>query len=346
MDRIEWAVLLLIPKSEAISVTPLSGDSLVNPSRTASAFAMVYYRFTSGGTQYFYEVTSRARLTYTTVEYDRANSVGTITGHYFVVEDTDGYFSVTHEDVDIINPATSATTAITSVDDDKSFLIASYKNYYGSRSAQYSTVSVWMTGPTQLRSEQFLNSGYPADSYIRAQVVTFLKGGAVQRAQQAWTNSDTFNEDTLSPTVDLDYTIANIPITQSTQKNNTTGDSNTYTAWFDAEITDSSTIRIDRQGAVTGSEGTVAWEAITFPSTLHYFDGYVQEFGVGVDRTVRVHRRDTGEAVGETTSSGVDGYFYLETSYSGTQYLLCLDDLAGESFNAIVYDLMVPTVSG
>jgi hypothetical protein len=49
----------------------------------------------------------------------------------------------------------------------------------------------------------------------------------------------------------------------------------------------------------------------------------------------------------ETTSSGLGGYFYGETSYSGTHYVVCLDDEAGESYNLLAYDLVLPTtISG
>lgn len=76
-----------------------------------------------------------------------------------------------------------------------------------------------------------------------------------------------------------------------------------------------------------------------------YFDGTVEEEGIAAVRAVRAHRRDTGEMMFETTSSGGGGYFYGETSYSGSHYVVCLDDGAGESYNLLAYDLVVPTTA-
>ena len=66
-----------------------------------------------------------------------------------------------------------------------------------------------------------------------------------------------------------------------------------------------------------------------------------------VERTVRSYRRDTGAFLNETTSSGVGGHFYLETSYSGAQYVVCVDDDTGLDYNALIYDSIMPTtISG
>jgi hypothetical protein len=62
---------------------------------------------------------------------------------------------------------------------------------------------------------------------------------------------------------------------------------------------------------------------------------------------VRAYHRDTGELLGDATSSGVGGYYYLETTYSGSQYIITLDDTSGDTYNLLGYDLMVPTtISG
>ena len=80
---------------------------------------------------------------------------------------------------------------------------------------------------------------------------------------------------------------------------------------------------------------------------FYYFDGYVKEEGIAVIRTVRAHQHDTGDTVFETTSSGLGGYFYGETSHSGTHYVLVFDNAAGASYNTLVYDNVIPTtISG
>jgi hypothetical protein len=109
---------------------------------------------------------------------------------------------------------------------------------------------------------------------------------------------------------------------------------------------------------ISNAERTAAWVKATYHSTFdtlitfsqgagYYFDGYVTESSVGVIRTVRAHRRDSGEVMFTTTSSGVGGYFYGETIYGGEHYVVVLDDDAGASYNLLAYDNVLPTtISG
>jgi len=77
--------------------------------------------------------------------------------------------------------------------------------------------------------------------------------------------------------------------------------------------------------------------------SIGYFEGYVYEKGVPVSRKLYLHRRDTGELLDTTTSSG-NGYYKLETTYSGSHYIVCLDDPAGEDYNDLVVGNVFPTL--
>jgi hypothetical protein len=74
-----------------------------------------------------------------------------------------------------------------------------------------------------------------------------------------------------------------------------------------------------------------------------YFSGYVYEENVSnpVSRKVCCYRRDTYDLVDTTTSSG-NGYYYLETTYSGSHFIVALDDDAGTQYNLAALDYMVP----
>jgi hypothetical protein len=77
-----------------------------------------------------------------------------------------------------------------------------------------------------------------------------------------------------------------------------------------------------------------------------YFSGYVFEQGSPIQRTLYLHDRSDGALVDTTTSSG-NGYYYLETTYSGAHYIVCLDDPAGEDYNDLILGDVIPTtVSG
>jgi len=73
----------------------------------------------------------------------------------------------------------------------------------------------------------------------------------------------------------------------------------------------------------------------------YYFSGYVKEGSIAASRTVRLYRRDTGALIASTTASG-NGYYYLETTYSGTHYLIALDDDVGDTYNLARLDKVVP----
>jgi hypothetical protein len=79
---------------------------------------------------------------------------------------------------------------------------------------------------------------------------------------------------------------------------------------------------------------------------IYYFSGHVYEENDSnpVSRTIRLYNRDTGLLLGSTTSSG-DGYYYIETTYSGSHYILALDDDEGTQYNLAVLDRMMPAVS-
>lgn len=76
----------------------------------------------------------------------------------------------------------------------------------------------------------------------------------------------------------------------------------------------------------------------------YVFAGYVKEYGDPVERTVRAYRTDTGVLMNETTSSGGAGYYYMTTTYSGSHYLVCLDDPTVPDFNHLIVKDVTPTV--
>jgi hypothetical protein len=78
-----------------------------------------------------------------------------------------------------------------------------------------------------------------------------------------------------------------------------------------------------------------------------YLSGYVKENTLSINRKIYLHNRDTGELITSTTSSGAGGYFYCETTYSGSHYVVCLDDAIGVSYNDLIYgDIYPATTSG
>ena len=102
---------------------------------------------------------------------------------------------------------------------------------------------------------------------------------------------------------------------------------------------------------ITASQGggylTVGEVELIGEPTSYYISGYVKEGVVSVNRQIYVHNRDTGSLMTSTTSSGVGGYFYCETTYSGAHYVVCIDDIEGLAYNDLIYGNIYPvTISG
>ncbi len=74
----------------------------------------------------------------------------------------------------------------------------------------------------------------------------------------------------------------------------------------------------------------------------YYYSGYITEQSSPVARTVRLYYRDTGELVNSTTSSGINGYYYLTTTISGEHFIVAFDDDVGETYNALILDRLLP----
>ena len=74
-----------------------------------------------------------------------------------------------------------------------------------------------------------------------------------------------------------------------------------------------------------------------------YFSGYVYEESESnpVSRQVYCYNRSDGALMNSTTSSG-NGYYYLETTYSGSHFIVALDDTSGTQYNLVGLDYMIP----
>jgi len=250
-------------QSSNFSMNGVTSDtSAITEVDTSKAFHIQYHRYSYGGTEYMYQALVRTYFSSTTqLTHDRANGSGIVHGQYWVVEDLGNNFDVQHVDPDVINPATSGEDTISSVDMTKSFVVASHKNYYGARSTYYAAVSVWLKTATVVRAEQGANSGYPANSIVRAQVITLADADAfVDRGSQMYSNGTASDADALSQSLDLDYSIAWIPTLSSMQWVDT--HDRTDDSFFLAELTSDSEITTKRYQTNTGA--VVKWEAIQF----------------------------------------------------------------------------------
>ncbi len=80
---------------------------------------------------------------------------------------------------------------------------------------------------------------------------------------------------------------------------------------------------------------------IRLPEGWYYFSGYTKMTYVPVSRKIYCYRRDNGKYMGYTTSSG-DGSFSVITTYTGTHFLVALDNDGEASYNDLVIGNVVP----
>ncbi len=84
-------------------------------------------------------------------------------------------------------------------------------------------------------------------------------------------------------------------------------------------------------------------DLITYRIYHGYIDGYIYENETPVCRTVNLHSRPYGVLVDSTTSSIMNGYYYLETTFSGSHYIVVIDDDAGDVYNDLIAGRLYPT---
>ena len=71
------------------------------------------------------------------------------------------------------------------------------------------------------------------------------------------------------------------------------------------------------------------------------FSGIITENQTPVSRLVHLHLSSTGELVGKTVSSAIDGSYTIETPFEGEHYVVAFDDEAGDVYNAVIQDKLM-----
>jgi hypothetical protein len=313
--------------------------------------AMVHhYRMATGtATQARYWALRRYFNGTTQVTLVREGGGGTtLAGNLYVFESLDGAFTTQNITLSMAAAVNNDTDTISEVDLSKSWIVPC--SLYAERNHAEAEDSFCIVKFQSSTIVQVNRRGSVSAAVLSSQVVehhddTHVDHGTFNFGSSDPTDRD--HQDALPGAVDTDYSapIATIRDGMIECPSNYSG-TDYYKYFARVWYQDDSTIRGYRQN---GSEaGDLGWQSIEFaPAAGYYVGGYVTEEGASVVRTVRSYRRDTGAFLNETTSSGVGGYFYLETAYSGTQYVVCIDDAAGLDYNALIYDSIIPTtISG
>ena len=75
---------------------------------------------------------------------------------------------------------------------------------------------------------------------------------------------------------------------------------------------------------------------------VFYYEGYITVESAPAARTINLYKRDTGELVDSTTSSGSTGYYKLGSSHNDYHFVVALPDLS-EDYTPLIDDKIHPT---
>jgi hypothetical protein len=282
----------------------------------------------------------------TTTTFDWRRAEGSdlaLYGHYYIFESLNGAFSTQSIRIDLGGGDTSDTGAINAVNLSKSFLVPSGQySIHNDADLGLTTLYIKFVDTTTISIERTDAGNYVQ---VQVQVIEFNDDTTVQYGDMAFGAGDATKDVTVTA-VDLDYSIPVLAGTYSATKSDGLAAADYNRSFIYTAFTSTTNLRGTRFSS--GVARTWRYQVVDFAHAPTYtFAGTVTEESTPVVRTVRAYDRDSGELVGETTSSGAGGSYSLETTSSGTQYLVCLDDLAGTSYNLLGYDLVIPTtVSG
>ena len=279
--------------------------------------------------------------TNTNILFQRGASVGYSNIYYYVIEALDDAFSVEWLTMEATG---TSYTEYTSSDIVANVVLNA--SYYSSDSTGYpSRGLVDFYTNTENNQVTWTRSDGSNSIYARVQVITFNENYArAHRKRYSLGAGDASTSITMSnPMNELSTIILPIENYGITRVNSST--SAHYECGFHKQTlaAGGGQIDINRTSAVASYSMAQAIEFLG--ASAYIFGGTITENEAPVDRVVRGYRADTGEFIGETTSSG--GAWELSTTHSGAHYVICLDDYSGFDYNDLIYGGLLPaTISG
>ena len=112
------------------------------------------------------------------------------------------------------------------------------------------------------------------------------------------------------------------------------------------DVNDFTFTKYDKGIYTYGFAQLIEWPAYK----THYFEGVVTEKSIPIIRQVACFRADTNELMDSTVSISGTGFYHLETTYSGSHYIVCQDDDPPIDYNHLILGKMepypLPTFSG
>ena len=280
-----------------------------------------------------------------TLFFERKTTTGALAGHYYIVESVDDTFSVEYISGDNVTGTSVIVSPSSYYNSGSNLFLGSYAENYNSYSPGYCSYKLRKRISDSIFNKTGSNNGniYYGVFNVKFNTEIPLR---IQHIAPSFSSNLTYEVDIFPVDETRSVVIPSAsPINTSVDYTST---DYRYISFTKTEITTSGTkVQADRL-ASNVSSSTFAY-VVEFPEyNKYYFEGTVTEQGAPAPgRIVRAYRKDNGYLVDETTSASGTGYFYLETTYSGTHDVVCLDDAAGYDYNDLIYGDVIPTtISG
>ena len=277
--------------------------------------------------------------------FKRSLSNGYACVNWYVIECLQDQWEVQHDEI-TNSTASYYTKDINIVPEHSAFGITSYcstvNNYYPYYTFFRTYLNSDQRGIYSITANR-QSAGHTSDVYFSTVCFKEYFGIYVDYVHFYFSTS----EHSIAIDLGRDYNINSTIIwngqSQPHMRTNSSSSSHVQNAFFKAVFQDSSTLQVTRNASGSYAESWGHVYILEFPMVTHSVSGVVTEKGKPVDRELRLHRTDTGEVLDYTVSSGIEGYS-LCTTYSGSTYVVCLDDLGGKSYNGLIQTDVYPAV--
>lgn len=315
---------------------------------TSKTFMIHYMMPSDTVTSYFGAATVAGKINSSTQLYfDRANTTGDVSISWYVVECLQDQWST--QQGETLN--TANTYYFFNCSDMPEHGGISWMSYNHAVTSTTPSYSFFRTYPDydQRGLYQIVASRYTASSAINRmvfQTIEFnenlgLYVGHVHMYLGSTSNTATVY---LGRSYDINRTVFWPGQALSTGMATTTSTSDgVQRAFAKFEFQDDHTLLITRYADSNSSEGWWHVYLIEFPLPSHEVSGVVREKGAFVSRKINLHRTDTGELLGTTNSNVVDGTYTFNTTYSGSTYVVCFDDVSGAVYNGLIETDVIPS---
>lgn len=225
----------------------------------SKAFPLAYWRQSGNDDDWDCAMVTTDFVDDDTIRMEVDNSIGTINGHWYVVEAQNTEFSVDKYVLSMIGSADFDTETISLVDMDKTFIVSSYEADVGHDDAEEGAIDIWLNSDTQLRAERNPGAGSNSIPTINVFVIEFSGDETVQRGSFDWANADTTKSTDITA-IDLTSSMIKGGQMYGIMECDGNGGDDGRSAFIQYGFADSDTVSAERY--TNNEHGTGHWEVI------------------------------------------------------------------------------------